>query len=233
MRKLLPILILAISLAGLIRANAFYYLKRWITSSFTHQDYIDPSALNGNGNDETIAYFEGEEISIPQINFTAEILEVKKPVLGDNNGRKHIEVDLTSQRLYAYEGGQQIFNFLISSGKWGRTPTGDFQIWVKLRSTKMSGGSRALHTYYYLPNVPYVMYFYNTEVPKIKGYSTHGTYWHNNFGQPMSHGCVNMRTSEAKLLYDWAEPLTTSATTYATEDNPGTLVQIYGQAPPY
>ena len=50
---------------------------------------------------------------------------------------------------------------------------------------------------YYLTNVPYTMYFY-------KSYGIHGTYWHNNFGYPMSHGCVNMRTSEAHWLYDFS-----------------------------
>lgn len=50
---------------------------------------------------------------------------------------------------------------------------------------------------YYLPDVPYVMYFY-------RGYGLHGTYWHNNFGVPMSHGCVNLRTEDAAWLFDWA-----------------------------
>ena len=50
---------------------------------------------------------------------------------------------------------------------------------------------------YYLPDVPYTMYFY-------RGYGLHGTYWHNNFGTPMSHGCVNMRTPDARWLFYWA-----------------------------
>jgi lipoprotein-anchoring transpeptidase ErfK/SrfK len=50
---------------------------------------------------------------------------------------------------------------------------------------------------YYLPDVPYTMYFY-------KDYGIHGTYWHNNFGTPMSHGCVNMVTAEAGWLYNWS-----------------------------
>jgi lipoprotein-anchoring transpeptidase ErfK/SrfK len=50
---------------------------------------------------------------------------------------------------------------------------------------------------YYLPNVPYTMYFYG-------GYGLHGTYWHNNFGTPMSHGCVNLSTADSGWLFDWA-----------------------------
>lgn len=139
-------------------------------------------------------------------------------VLGANtNGQKRIQVDLTTQRLYAFEGKNLIYDFLISSGKWGKTPQGVFEIWGKFRYTKMEGGSRELHTYYYLPNVPYVMFFANDQVVPGKGFSLHGTYWHNNFGQPMSHGCVNMKTEEAGLIYEWSEA------------NPGTSVIIYGE----
>ena len=138
-------------------------------------------------------------------------------VLGETTGDKRIEIDLTNQRLYAYESNNRVYDFLISSGKWGRTPTGTFNVWIKLRATKMEGGSKALRTYYYLPNVPYVMYFYNSSIPKYRGYGIHGTYWHNNFGHPMSHGCINMRTDEAGLLYNWA---------YV-----GIPVIIYGTAP--
>jgi len=72
----------------------------------------------------------------------------------------------------------------------------------------MSGGSKELGTYYYLPNVPYILFFYNDKVEKKTGYSIHGTYWHNNFGTPMSHGCINMKTSEAEIIYNWADPNT-------------------------
>ena len=73
------------------------------------------------------------------------------------------------------------------------TPTvaGQFRIQTKLVSTRMRGPG------YDLPNVPYTMYFY-------RGYAIHGTYWHNNFGHPMSHGCVNLRTADAAWLFDWA-----------------------------
>ena len=160
----------------------------------------------------------------------AQNISVKKSVLGDSNLPKRIEIDLTNQRLYAYEGDTQVFNFLVSTGKWGRTPTGNFKIWVKLRYTLMSGGSKALRTYYYLPNVPYVMFIYNADYPKYKGYGIHGTYWHDNFGRPMSHGCINMRIEEAALLYNWAQPLGDN-NVYASDNNPGTDVIIYGVAP--
>lgn len=153
-------------------------------------------------------------------------------VLGNTSDNKRIEVDLTNQRLYAFEGDQKVYDFLISSGKWGRTPTGTFKIWIKLRYTKMSGGSKKLGTYYYLPNVPYTMFFANEQVPAYRGFGIHGTYWHNNFGHPMSHGCINMKTEEAEKIFYWANPtLGDKPSIRATENNPGTDVIIYGTAP--
>ncbi len=103
-----------------------------------------------------------------------------------------IDVSLSRQRLTAYQGQTPVFTTLVSSGLPG-TPTvvGTFAIRTKLFSQAMSGPG------YYLPNVPYVMYFY-------AGYAIHGTYWHNNFGHPMSHGCVNVSTPDAAWLFGWA-----------------------------
>lgn len=177
---------------------------------------------------ETIGTFMGKEIMVPEKPEDAAPL-----VLGETTSEKRIEVDLTNQRLYAYEGDKKIFDFLVSTGKWGRTPTGEFTIWTKIRSQKMSGGNPAIGTYYYLPNVPYIMFFSNEEVAASRGFSLHGTYWHNNFGHPMSHGCVNMKTEEVELLYYWATPVLPegSKTVRSDKDNPGTKVIIYGEAP--
>ncbi len=118
---------------------------------------------------------------------------------------KRIEVKLATQHLYAYEDDKVLYDFLISSGKWNPTPKGTFYPWIKLRSTRMTGGNKALGTFYDLPNVPYVVYFSNAQVPGYAGYSLHGAYWHNNFGQPMSHGCVNVRPNQMAMLYPWID----------------------------
>lgn len=97
----------------------------------------------------------------------------------------------------------------------------------------MKGGSREKGTYYDLPNVQWTMFFYNKDIPKSRGYGIHSAYWHNNFGHPMSHGCINMRTEDAKLLYDWASPVSTGFSTLATPENPGTPITIYGKAANY
>jgi lipoprotein-anchoring transpeptidase ErfK/SrfK len=109
-----------------------------------------------------------------------------------SNGERWIDVDLSEQLLTAYEGTTPVRQVLVSTGLPG-TPTvvGQFRIYVKYESTLMTGDD------YYLPNVPYTMYFY-------KGYGLHGTYWHSSFGRPMSHGCVNLPTPDAQWLYGFA-----------------------------
>ena len=103
-----------------------------------------------------------------------------------------IDIDLSAQRLTAYQGSTAVRSTLVSTGlPRTPTPTGQFRVYVKYASTTMSGPG------YYLPNVPYTMYFY-------RGYGIHGTYWHSNFGHPMSHGCINLPTSEAQWVYNWS-----------------------------
>ena len=108
------------------------------------------------------------------------------------SGEKWIDVNLTTQTIHAMQGEQLLNSFLVSTGTW-RTPTvtGIYRIYVKYRAASMSGPG------YYLPNVPYVMYFF-------KDYGIHGTYWHSNFGTPMSHGCVNLSPNDAGWLFQFA-----------------------------
>lgn len=177
-----------------------------LPSLISHQDPIDPHNLHSTYDPTaSLAVFNNQILSIPK---------VSPSILGDSislpsSSSKQISVDLTTQTLTAFEDGQKKFEYQISSGTWNRTPSGTFTIWAKVRSQKMSGGSKELGTYYYLPNVPHVLFFYNDTTPKKVGYSIHGAYWHNNFGVPMSHGCINMRTTEVGSIYDWAEIGTT------------------------
>ncbi len=182
---------------------------------------------------ESLAYFHGMDIVPPQARELARLPDGKS-VLGDTSADKRIEVDLTNQKVYAYEGERKAYEFTVSTGKWALTPTGEFRIWAKVRSQKMSGGDKMLGTYYYLPNVPYVMFFYNEKIAKMRGFSFHGTYWHDNFGHPMSHGCINMRTSDAQTLYEWANPIVINQKAWSTlvdTSNQGTRVTIYGETP--
>lgn len=135
---------------------------------------------------------------------------------------KWIDVDLSEQKVTAYQGARPVKTFLISSGK-DRTPTikGVFRIEAKVPSTRMIGGSHEDGDYYNLANVQWVSYFYG-------GYSFHGTYWHHNFGHPMSHGCINMTNDDAEWLYKWSSPTNSGRGRYSTpSDVKGTLVVVH------
>lgn len=157
----------------------------------------------------TLGTFEGRTVVPPKMSLAMNTPSTSVLGASTATGDKHIYVDLSTQRLYAYQGSILVMNTFISSGKWDPSPVGNFHIWEKLVSTRMAGGSGA--DAYDLPNVPYVMYFY-------QDFGLHGAYWHNNFGYPMSHGCINERLTDAKALYDWADG--------PSGDQPGTAVSI-------
>lgn len=180
------------------------------------EEILDPS--------ENTAIFEGEEIGIPLLAY--EIGET--PVLGVSTEERWIEVDLSEQSLRAWEGGSLFLETPVSTGlPWWPTPTGEFRVWIKLRATKMEGGRGKY--YYYLPNVPYVMYFENDDIPGWRGYGIHGAYWHNDFGTQRSHGCINVQPDTAGQLYYWATPVLPSGkySIKATPENPGIRVVIH------
>ena len=107
-------------------------------------------------------------------------------------GTRWIDVDLSEQTVRAYEGNTVVRAMIVSTGiSRYPTPPGRYRIYAKYPSVTMSGPG------YYLTGVPHTMYFY-------RGYALHGTYWHNNFGRPMSHGCVNLTRADAAWLYSWA-----------------------------
>jgi len=173
---------------------------------------------------DRVAIFEGKEIGLPRMAY-----EIKEsPVLGISSQKRWIEVDLSDQKLLAWEGNDLFLETPVSTGlPWWPTPEGEYRIWIKLRATKMEGGSGKY--YYYLPNVPYVMFFENAQIPGWKGYGLHGTYWHDDFGTQRSHGCVNLPTSVAEKLYHWVGPVLSDGkwVVKASNENPGTKVIIH------
>ena len=107
-------------------------------------------------------------------------------------GERRIVVDISDQTLTAYQGDEVVFRTSVSTGKPGwRTLPGTFKIQTKYDQTRMTGPD------YDTPDVPWTMYYDGA-------FAIHGAYWHNNFGTPVSHGCVNLRVEEAKALYQWA-----------------------------
>jgi lipoprotein-anchoring transpeptidase ErfK/SrfK len=130
---------------------------------------------------------------------------IPAPVSAANifTGEKLIAVDTGSQKLTAWENGKIVHETKVSTGmKLTPTVKGSFKIYNKIPLHDMRGPSPYKDIYptgkYLVKNVPNSMYFY-------QGYAIHGAYWHNNFGRPASHGCVNVPLASAQWLFDWAQ----------------------------
>ncbi len=131
---------------------------------------------------------------------------------------KCIEVNLAAQYMTAFEEGQPVFKASISSGtNEGDTPKGEYRIERKQPSCHMA---ETFGDAYDFPGVPWVCFISWT------GVSFHGTYWHNDFGRPRSHGCINLTPEAAKWLYRWSEPVV-PADKRLVKSNQGTLVLVY------
>ena len=115
--------------------------------------------------------------------------------------QKRIVVDLSKEMLYAYNGDTLFMQDPISTGlELTPTPLGTFRVFKKTPSRYMQGPIPDVSDQYYdLPGVPWNLYF------TADGAVIHGAYWHNHFGEPWSHGCVNLSPQEAKKLYLWAD----------------------------
>ncbi len=222
-RAFLLFLPLAVALAGGVFSSSLR-LSQTVADACTAVD----STGEVNKNDTT-AFFEGQTIQVPKEIFAMLESDAGSRVLASVSGdERWIEVDLSEQKIRAWEGDKLFLESLVSTGlPWWPTPTGEFRIWTKFRATKMEGGSGKY--YYYLPNVPYVMFFENASVPGHRGYSLHGTYWHNDFGKVHSHGCVNLPTPIAQQLFYWTGPSATEDTraVRANSENEGTRIVVH------
>jgi len=143
---------------------------------------------------------------------------------------KRIEVSLTEQKLKAFEYDQPVFTAIVATGLpqahpegeiSTETPVGNHMVDHKRPVRHMGDGEITSDlSAYELPGVPWVSYFYSHT-----GVAFHGTYWHDNFGKPMSHGCVNMRNEDAKWLFRWTMPKYDLSDWYRMEG--GTSVQVF------
>ena len=142
---------------------------------------------------------------------------------------KHIMISTEAQRLYAFEASQQVFEAPVSTGIPSRgpspngiptdTPQGVFSIARKTPSRHMGDGNLTSDLEAYeLPGVPWVCFFH------LDGIGCHGTYWHDNFGSMMSHGCVNMRNEDARWIYRWSTPVVQHSDWYKM--GRGTRIQV-------
>ncbi|MBW8011456.1 MAG: L,D-transpeptidase [Chloroflexi bacterium] len=115
---------------------------------------------------------------------------------------KSVEINLARQTVSCFEGQNEVFFTRVSTGKDGEdtaTPVSDwYRIWRKMVSTHMAGGTNAAG--WDLPGIGWSTFFVGN------GVAFHATYWHNNYGEKTSHGCVNMRPEDAKYLFRWTQP---------------------------
>ena len=138
-------------------------------------------------------YLIGAEGWLPATQLAVVLPAVKPRVV---SRERWLAVDLTQQVLVGYWGDTPQFATLVSSGIEGRdTPLGVYEIWARLELDSMSGFTGAPDAYG-LESVPWVLY-YDEDI------GFHGTYWHDGFGAPLSHGCVNLSVSDSAYLYQW------------------------------
>lgn len=175
----------------------YYETVHWVTSAVTATDRSIWYRLLDDKFEEYY-YVPASHIRV----IPNEELAPLSPNVPDEN--KHVEVRLDDQLLLAYENGQIVFATHIStggkrlSGKY-TTPVGNFITYHKRPTRHMAAGDIASNGFD-LPGVPWVLYI--TE----GGISFHGTYWHNDYGRPHSHGCINLTPQAAKWLFRWTRP---------------------------
>jgi len=159
------------------------------------------------------------------------VIQPSPPPDGVEEGQRWIDIDLTHQTLVAYEWKQPRYVTLISTGRLKtpspeldyRTPRGLHRIRGKHLTSTMDNDEPG-EPPYSLEDVPYVMYFRGA-------YAFHSAFWHDRFGSPRSHGCINLAPQDAKWLYNWAGPDLPDSWHggAATEENPGTWVWVHGE----
>lgn len=158
-------------------------------------------------------------------------IDLAEPPSGTADDEKWIDVDLTTQTLVAYVGPRPVYATLVSSGKGTgqtdpllnhETPTGDFRITSKHVATTMDG-DHAVDGPYSIEDVPYVMYFQ-------LAYALHSAFWHNRFGYPKSHGCINLAPTDARWVFNWSLPFVPDSWhgAYPTASTPGTRLIVHG-----
>ena len=188
----------------------FYY-------STTHWVYHGFTGANG-----TVWYRALDDLSnefyLVQADHLRPVSAEELTPISPNVRDKRVEVDLSGQKITAFENGRPVYAAWIATGYFeGDTPIGEFRVERKQPSRHMASSLEGNE--FDLPGVPWVCYIAWT------GVSLHGTYWHNNYGTPQSHGCINMTPEAAKWFYRWTEPFVPVHDNYMEVD--GTTVVVY------
>jgi len=197
------------------RGRKRFYRCYYASTYWVHNAYLDGTGLAWYEiwDERTEEYYQVQAEHLRPI--TAEELAPLSP----GAPGKRVEIDLTRQRLIAFEGQQPVFTTRIATGYFeGDTPIGEFRVERKQPTRHMASNLEG--NQFDLPGVPWVCYISWT------GVSFHGTYWHHNYGTPQSHGCINLLPEAAKWVYRWTEPDVPVEEDYVETDQ-GTQVVIY------
>jgi len=193
------------------RGSRLYYSStHWVTGVEEGPDQKSWYQVTSELSKTEIYYVPAEHMRIIPVEEYAPISTHVPPE------RKRIEVSLREQNVRAFEGDKKVLESRVSSGIPNNqlakedfptaTPEGRFNIYAKLPSKHMgsvAGGPEVEERgSFTLPGVPWTSFFRSPG-----GYALHGTYWHNNYGLQMSHGCVNMNNEDAKWLFRWSTPV--------------------------
>lgn len=145
---------------------------------------------------------------------TFDIPKIVKP------GEYWVDVNIAKKILTLFEYDKPIFATYVATGKSvNPTITGTYRVWYKLLKKRMRGQPPVADHYYDLPNVPWVMFYY-------RGFSIHGTYWHDKFGTQQSAGCTNVTNGDAKFIFSKTLPLLSGdqSSVLSSDTNPGTVI---------
>ncbi len=154
------------------------------------------------------------------------VASITAPPAGTGEHEKWFDVDRDEQVLVAYEGKKPVYATMVSTGKWKHaTPTVIARVGSKLLSASMNNNRG--DEQYAVADVPWTMYYDNS-------YALHASYWHDGFGGPRSHGCINLSPRDARALYGWSSPDIPAGwiAVYGDEDNPGSMVRVHSREMP-
>ena len=150
--------------------------------------------------------------------FSSEEIAPLSPKIPEDE--KHIEINLDRQLLLAFEWNVLVYAARVATGQKNyESPTGWFHTFHKRPTYHMTGGADD-SSVFDLPGVPWDSYITDT------GVAIHGTYWHNDFGHPHSHGCINMAPQDAKWIYRWSLPTVPESERLVLKPGIGTRVLI-------
>lgn len=209
------------------RREPYVYGKKWMALYYGSTYWVTAVVVTREEKSQWYQIYDShlhESFFVPAYNMRL-IPDDELTLLSPNvpDAEKLIHVDLAAQLVTLFEGDTMIMSVRCSSGAGGtKTPLGDFSTYHKWPSVHMTneGDVGNGKNIYDLPGVPWVCFFTGN------GTAFHGTYWHNDYGRPRSHGCVNLPSDAAKFIYRWSRPLVPLGTDYVHLPGEGTRVQI-------